>query len=258
MANRAYQGSPYPLHNMNLDELLRGGIIDESRHVAQNHCSTFSSNNSSFLFNTSSSMDNNNHHHLQQPNLGDATTFEEILARAEMINHNSSNNDYNVGNQDNVLVDTKPLIGVADPIVMASHHQANWLQMQFPSMQQHHQENLCQDSFDSKPVVENPVMETHYSNSLLGISMPVAATTSSTCSDSTEVAAAGGGPSRRGRKRGFSNELQKQNIDRRQKRMAKNRESAAKSRAKKQAYIEKLENDKSRLLKSNTWLKKLM
>ncbi|MED6120744.1 hypothetical protein PIB30_023857 [Stylosanthes scabra] len=205
-------------------------------------------------------MNNNHHHHLQQPNLGDATAFEEILARAEMINHNSSNNDYNIANQDNVLVDTKPLIGVADPMVMASHHQPNWLQMQFPSMQQHHhQENLlCQDIFDSKPVVENPMMETDYSNSSLGISMPVAATTSSTCSDSKEVAGAGGGPGRRGQKRGFSNELQEQNIDRRQKRMAKNRESAAKSRAKKQAYIEKLENDKSRLLKSNRWLKKVM
>ncbi|KAL4381206.1 hypothetical protein AHAS_Ahas04G0110300 [Arachis hypogaea] len=224
---------------MNLDELMRSGIIDESGQVVQNPCSTFSSNNPSFLFNTSSSMDNNNnnHHHLEQPNLPDTTTFEEILAHAEMINHNTSNNNYDVGNQgNNVLVDPKSFIGV-DPIVMASH-QANWLQIQYPSMQQHHQENVCHDFGDSKPVVNTPVMETGHSNSSLEISMPVAAPaamSSCTCSDSKGVVF--GDCGRRSRKRGFSAEVQEQGIDRKQKRMAKNRESAAKSRAKKQLWV---------------------
>ncbi|RYR62372.1 hypothetical protein Ahy_A04g019885 [Arachis hypogaea] len=155
---------------MILDELMRSGIIDESRQVVQNPCSTFSSNNPSFLFNT--------------------------------------NNNYDVGNQgNNVLVDPKSFIGV-DSIVMASH-QANWLQIQYPSMQQHHQENVCHDFGDSKPVVNTPVMETGHSNSSLEISMPVAAPaamSSCTCSDSKGVVF--GDCGRRSRKRGFSAEVQ--------------------------------------------------
>ena len=69
-------------------------------------------------------------------------------------------------------------------------------------------------------------MEMGYLDNPLAISIPVAAMSSSTCLDSKGAVV--------GRKRRFSDEMLEKTIERRQKRMAKNRESAAKSRAKKQ------------------------
>ncbi|KAG9128864.1 hypothetical protein Leryth_009641 [Lithospermum erythrorhizon] len=59
-----------------------------------------------------------------------------------------------------------------------------------------------------------------------------------------------------GRKRGASGEVVEKSVERRQKRMIKNRESAARSRARKQAYTHELENKVSRLEEENERLKK--
>ncbi|KAF8703694.1 hypothetical protein HU200_031776 [Digitaria exilis] len=59
-----------------------------------------------------------------------------------------------------------------------------------------------------------------------------------------------------GRKRGASGEVVDKVIERRQKRMIKNRESAARSRARKQAYTNELENKVSHLEEENERLKK--
>ncbi|KAH7653974.1 ABA responsive element binding factor protein [Dioscorea alata] len=59
-----------------------------------------------------------------------------------------------------------------------------------------------------------------------------------------------------GRKRGAQDELTDKIVERRQKRMIKNRESAARSRARKQAYTNELENKVSRLEEENERLKK--
>ncbi|CAN6478862.1 unnamed protein product [Victoria cruziana] len=58
------------------------------------------------------------------------------------------------------------------------------------------------------------------------------------------------------RKRTASDELRDRAIDRRQKRMIKNRESAARSRARKQAYTSQLEGEVSQLKDVNSRLKK--
>ncbi|XP_031492209.1 ABSCISIC ACID-INSENSITIVE 5-like protein 2 [Nymphaea colorata] len=58
------------------------------------------------------------------------------------------------------------------------------------------------------------------------------------------------------RKRTASDEVRDRAIDRRQKRMIKNRESAARSRARKQAYTSQLEGEVSQLKDVNTRLKK--
>lgn len=63
-------------------------------------------------------------------------------------------------------------------------------------------------------------------------------------------------PQTPGRKRGASREVVDKVIERRQKRMIKNRESAARSRARKQAYTNELENKVSRLEEDNEMLKK--
>ncbi|KAG9142977.1 hypothetical protein Leryth_006243 [Lithospermum erythrorhizon] len=59
-----------------------------------------------------------------------------------------------------------------------------------------------------------------------------------------------------GRKRDASVVIVEKSVDRRQKRMIKNRESAARSRARKQAYTHELENKVSRLEEENERLKK--
>lgn len=59
-----------------------------------------------------------------------------------------------------------------------------------------------------------------------------------------------------GRKRGALSDLGDRSVDRRQKRMIKNRESAARSRARKQAYTNELENKVSFLEEENARLKK--
>lgn len=59
-----------------------------------------------------------------------------------------------------------------------------------------------------------------------------------------------------GRKRGVSGDVPNKFVERRQKRMIKNRESAARSRARKQAYTNELENKVSRLEEENERLKK--
>ncbi|KAG8078258.1 hypothetical protein GUJ93_ZPchr0007g5246 [Zizania palustris] len=59
-----------------------------------------------------------------------------------------------------------------------------------------------------------------------------------------------------GRKRGMSGDVADKLVERRQKRMIKNRESAARSRARKQAYTNELENKVSRLEEENERLKR--
>uniref|UniRef100_A0A0E0C9D9 BZIP domain-containing protein n=1 Tax=Oryza meridionalis TaxID=40149 RepID=A0A0E0C9D9_9ORYZ len=59
-----------------------------------------------------------------------------------------------------------------------------------------------------------------------------------------------------GRKRGMSGDVADKLMERRQKRMIKNRESAARSRARKQAYTNELENKVSRLEEENVRLKR--
>ncbi|KAK9111110.1 hypothetical protein Scep_018629 [Stephania cephalantha] len=61
-----------------------------------------------------------------------------------------------------------------------------------------------------------------------------------------------------GFKRRFSDEMIDKTIERKQKRMIKNRESAARSRARKQAYTNKLEQDVSMLKEANAALEKEM
>ncbi|KAK9065713.1 hypothetical protein SSX86_015114 [Deinandra increscens subsp. villosa] len=59
-----------------------------------------------------------------------------------------------------------------------------------------------------------------------------------------------------GRKRFASGDVMEKTVERRQKRMIKNRESAARSRARKQAYTQELENKVSRLEEENERLRK--
>ncbi|CAJ2648523.1 unnamed protein product [Trifolium pratense] len=182
------------------------------------------------------------HNNLQQSILGE-TAFEDFLTHAKAFNMGNQDSGHVIGDANQV-----PFIGIESKLVMASQPE-HWLPFQMPiPIQMQHQEHqnrqiidICQDFNVAKPVYENQVMDIGYSENSLAMSMPIGATTMSfpsTCSDSKGVvvaaAAGGGGGVGVGRKHKYSDEMMEKTIERRQKRMAKNRESAARSRAKKQ------------------------
>jgi len=191
------------------------------------------------------SMDHNN---LQQSILGE-TTLDNFLTHAKAINIGNQENVHVIGDETQV-----PFIGVEPNLAMASQ-QEDWLplqmqmpiplQMQMPSIRIHqeHQDHhhhchqnqpiigLCPDFGVANSVYENKLMEIGYSE------IPIGVTTmslSSTCSDSKGVDGTSAGGGGVGRKHKYSDEMMEKTIERKQKRMAKNRESAARSRAKKQ------------------------
>ncbi|XP_061339558.1 bZIP transcription factor TRAB1-like [Gastrolobium bilobum] len=227
-----------PLHSMNLDELLRNVISAENgSQLVTNHDSFLLGN-----INLNGTLTNKTinevcreivqqehvkeNHSPQQSSFGEMT-LEDFLGRDGMIN---------IGKEDNVIGDVQTLMGI-DPMVIGSQPE-DWLPLQMQTyqhqhqqQQQHHEKHqqqimgLCPDFGVSK-----------YENTEIGYTVPI------TCSDSKK------------RSR-YSDEMLEKTIERRQKRMAKNRESAARSRAKKQEHINKLENEKFRLQKEISLLK---
>ncbi|KAL9449892.1 hypothetical protein AB3S75_011762 [Citrus x aurantiifolia] len=185
----------------------------------------------------------------QQLTLGE-TTLEDFLLRAGVINNSMGNNN-NISNNNNhngvAGNHHQPLISVGiDPMVVVSQ-QADWLQFQMASQQQ--QMGAMDTSYNvSESVYENPVGDIGYSENQLALSMPMPAT-SAAPSELSKV-------NNVGRKRRYSDEIMEKTIERKQKRMIKNRESAARSRARKQAYTNQLESQVLWLRKRNSWLKK--
>ncbi|CAL0317895.1 unnamed protein product [Lupinus luteus] len=210
-------------HNMHVDELLRNVISStENEQLVPNTSSSFPLgclNGTNFgnkrmdyeiwsgmvqehQFETS--MENN---HLHQSSLGDYYFPPVAIAH-----------------------DSQPFMAI-DPMVMVPQQQQDWLplplpmQMPVPTINVHQQEHM-QHQFNvaSELVYENPAFEIVYSeNPMVAAMQP---------STSSETKGDGGVF---GRKRMNPDEMKEKMIERRQRRMAKNRESAAKSRAKKQA-----------------------
>ncbi|KAL5078633.1 hypothetical protein RYX36_007054 [Vicia faba] len=219
-------------NSMIFDELLKTVISDESDQLMQNHPSFHHNSNSSFFSASTSDSLNNN----------------EIWSEINQQKHAKDNN---------VHFDESNL-------AMAASQSQHWLPlelqmpvsipMQMPSIQLEQQRDhrlqnqpilgLCPNFNAAQSVYENKPMEIDYSEKLLNMSMPL----SSTCLDSNEIVVAAGGV-------GVGVEMIEKTVERKQKRMAKNRESAAKSRAKKQEYINKLQMQKFRLEKINIELK---
>ncbi|XP_021890717.1 ABSCISIC ACID-INSENSITIVE 5-like protein 3 [Carica papaya] len=171
------------------------------------------------------------------------TRIEDFLARAGIINIGNTHRSN--------LIDHQPLMSV-DPMVIMSHQHADWLQFQMSSFQQQQQQNLTMvdSSFCvSESMCENPVVDCGYGETQLGVTAipPLQAMVA------TPAESQGGGEQR---KRRYTDEMMEKTIERRQKRMIKNRESAARSRARKQAYTNHLENEVFHLRKTNSWLKK--
>ncbi|XP_059434372.1 ABSCISIC ACID-INSENSITIVE 5-like protein 6 [Corylus avellana] len=215
-----------PLNNMLLDELLRNIIcVEEGQYSSSSSSASFFLGN----LNLNGTLSNKtvdevwkdivNEMDIQKSTLGE-TTLEEFLVRAGVVN-------------------PRPMMGI-DPMAVVVSQQADSLQFQQIT------ELDSNFVFCDQSVYENPVLDIGYSDNQLGMSVPMPAISST--SSGSQVAA--------DRKRRCSDEMMEKTIDRRQKRMIKNRESAARSRARKQAYTNQLEHEVFHLRKTNSLLKK--
>ncbi|KAB2629041.1 ABSCISIC ACID-INSENSITIVE 5-like protein 3 [Pyrus ussuriensis x Pyrus communis] len=241
-----------PLNGMHFDELLKNVISADEGQLLQNpNSSSFPT--SFFLGNLNGALSKksadevwkgiSHHEHanaaanesLHQRTIREtAATPEHFLVRTGAIN---------LGNQ-NAMMNAQPVMGI-DPAVTLSQP-ADWFQFQVSSVQQ--RMTMLDSNFKVfESVYDNSAVNNlDYSENQAGMSMPMPAISASS-SESQATAE---------RKRHFSDEIKEKTIERRQKRMIKNRESAARSRARKQAYTSQLEHEVFRLRKMNSWLKK--
>ncbi|XP_073014726.1 ABSCISIC ACID-INSENSITIVE 5-like protein 2 isoform X1 [Primulina eburnea] len=123
--------------------------------------------------------------------------------------------------------------------------QAQWMNYQIPSipMQRLPAFMPSQSVQQTVPLGENHIMDATYPETQITMS---SSPRSGTLSDTQTP----------GRKRVAPGDFVERSVERRQKRMIKNRESAARSRARKQAYTHELENKVSRLEEENERLKR--
>ncbi|XVF39450.1 hypothetical protein PTKIN_Ptkin01aG0035900 [Pterospermum kingtungense] len=250
-----------PLNAMNLDELVRSVVAVEGGLV-QNPSSSSSSSLLLQNFNLNGTLsektvdevwkeivghgnvDAMDHHNQfvdqQRLSLGE-TTLEDFLVRAGVIN----TGDHQVG-----VLNPQQFMAI-DPMAMVSQ-QADWLQFQMAvahqqqqQQQQPHMTMLGSNFNVQESTYENQVVDVGYQESQQAMTMPMPAM-SATSSDSQPHT---------GNKHRYSDVMEK-TIERRQKRMIKNRESAARSRARKQAYTDQLELEVDQLRKMNSWLRR--
>lgn len=221
---------PTSLNNfsMNLDELVKSVInVDQNHHFMQHPSSnsSSSSNNNIDLNATTLSkksvdevwkeivdqeVNNINLSAVDQTsssiNHTHETSLEDFLLRARVIS---------TGNQQDFVLNSQPLMGI-DQVAMIKQ-QPDWLQ--FHQDQQQHQQL---SSMPMQAVVDSnfQVPDLGFENSIVNAS----------CGDCQVVG-------REDRKQQFTDEMMEKSIERRQRRMIKNRESAARSRARKQVYL---------------------
>ncbi|KAG5041882.1 hypothetical protein AAZX31_03G003100 [Glycine max] len=174
----------------------------------------------------------------RQPTLGEMT-LEDFLVKAGVSTEPFPNED-----------GAMAMSGVDSQHNTSQH--AHWMQYQLTSVQQQQQpqqQNSVMPGFSGFmaghvvqqpiPVVLNTVLDAGYSEALSSSLMAA-------LSDSQTA----------GRKRVASGNVVEKTVERRQKRMIKNRESAARSRARKQAYTQELEIKVSQLEEENERLRR--
>ncbi|XP_057505546.1 ABSCISIC ACID-INSENSITIVE 5-like protein 2 isoform X2 [Actinidia eriantha] len=185
----------------------------------------------------------------RQPTLGEMT-LEDFLVKAGVVAESSSSPGIPKKNSNSGSV-LGVGVGVGDDQITLPPQQAGAQWMHYQQQQQQQQNMLTvfmppghPPVQQALPIVSNPIMdagaypETHMNMSpspLMG-----------TPSDTQTL----------GRKRVAPGDVIEKTVERRQKRMIKNRESAARSRARKQAYTHELENKVSRLEEENERLKR--
>ncbi|XP_072955070.1 ABSCISIC ACID-INSENSITIVE 5-like protein 2 isoform X2 [Typha angustifolia] len=177
----------------------------------------------------------------RQATLGEMT-LEDFLVKAGVVVEGCIKDDGLIGNIG--------LVGSSDPVVAAQDFAqgTNWFQ-QYQQMapmdpQQQGQQSMMSAYMPSRSVPHQLCVGGSIMDAVVypEVQMSMSSPTLGALSD----------PQTPGRKRAASGDM----VERRQKRMIKNRESAARSRARKQAYTNELENKVSRLEEENEKLKK--
>ena len=153
----------------------------------------------------------------RRPTLGEMT-LEDFLVKAGVVAEASSDRK-NAG----------PIVGV-DPNVAVPHYPQQGQWMQYPQSQyQHPQQSLMGLYMPNQPVAQPLYMgaasalDVSFAESQVAMPQPLMGTLSDTQTP--------------GRKRGTPEDMIEKTVERRQKRMIKNRESAARSRARKQVTL---------------------
>ncbi|KAE9617162.1 hypothetical protein Lal_00035139 [Lupinus albus] len=248
-----------PLISMNLDELLKNlWTIEANQSIASDTEGTMQVNQAELQHQASLSLtdalskktvddvwrdiqqskDNNEKKSQErQPTLGEMT-LEDFLVKAGIVAEGSSNEN----NTSTVAaVDSNVAIQQFPP-------QCQW--MPYPQPQyQHPQQSLMGIYMPGQGIAQPLHMGAGasmdvgpFADNQLPLTSPMMGTMSDTQTP--------------GRKRNAPEDIMEKSVERRQKRMIKNRESAARSRARKQAYTNELENKVSRLEEENERLRK--
>ncbi|XP_048326228.1 ABSCISIC ACID-INSENSITIVE 5-like protein 2 [Ziziphus jujuba] len=171
----------------------------------------------------------------RQPTLGEMT-LEDFLVKAGVVAEASSDKK-----------GAGPVVGVDANIASQFPQQGQWMQYSQPQYQVP-QQSMIGVYMPSQPMPQplhvggGAVMDVTYADNQLALPSPLMGALSDTQTP--------------GRKRGPPEDIIEKTVERRQKRMIKNRESAARSRARKQAYTNELENKVSRLEEENERLRK--
>ncbi|KAJ8747223.1 hypothetical protein K2173_008877 [Erythroxylum novogranatense] len=174
----------------------------------------------------------------QQPSLGEMT-LEDFLAKAGVVAEVSMDKK-----------DFSPVLGLDTTVSPQFPQQGQWMQYTHPQYQ-HQQQNMMGVFIPGQPIPQPlpmgagpavALMDVPYAESQVAVPSPMIGT----LSDAQAT----------GRKRGAPEDMIEKSVERRQKRMIKNRESAARSRARKQAYTNELENKVSRLEEENERLRR--
>lgn len=172
----------------------------------------------------------------RQPTFGEMT-LEDFLVKAGVVDEGSMDKK-----------DGGSIVGVDTNAAQQFQQQGQWLQYQSHPQYQHPQQSMMgvympgQSTLQPLHMGAGSMMDVSYSENQVALPPPLMGTLSDTQAPA--------------RKRGVPDMIEK-TVERRQKRMIKNRESAARSRARKQAYTNELENKVSRLEEENGRLRKL-
>ncbi|XP_058722624.1 ABSCISIC ACID-INSENSITIVE 5-like protein 2 isoform X2 [Vicia villosa] len=245
-----------PLGSMNLDELLKsvwsveaGEVSDfGTANMQQNQLSEMNRQGSLSLSGDISKktvdevwkdmqekkrgVDRDREARERQQTLGEMT-LEDFLMKAGVVGESFHNKE----GGDLLRVDSNE-----DSRQNVSQHGHHWMQFQLPSTQQppqHQHEKHLMPSFMAVHAIQQPFQVAR--NPVLDAAM-----SPSSLMDTQTL----------GRKRVASGIVVEKTVERRQKRMIKNRESAARSRARRQAYTQELELKVSRLEEENERLRR--
>ncbi|KAF5470212.1 hypothetical protein F2P56_010738 [Juglans regia] len=170
----------------------------------------------------------------RQPTLGEMT-LEDFLVKAGIVAETSTEKS------------SAGPVGVDQNTALQFPQQGQWMQYQ-PQQYQQPQQSMMGVYMPGQPIPQplhmgaGAVMDVPYPENQVALTSPLMGNLSDTQMP--------------GRKRGVPEDMIEKTVERRQKRMIKNRESAARSRARKQAYTNELENKVSRLEEENERLRK--